>query len=537
MDPFTVNFEKKQDFTTATTQSTKLGRAPTTIATALEYHIRQSRTDPFPEIIKAVTKKYNYYGQKFENVNEAFTLPKNEITHSLIVGSTGVAKTVLLCCRAAQSIVEKRGVIIIDPKNDTFAPQVMLETLKKMGRPASDFKMVYFPNKWGYKAITERDSYLEISKKLISLFGFTPSENPGVDHYRSLGRTLLRRLLKMFFVDFSLGVSIKKDFLDIQKHIILLKQDLEKEKLYERELGKTKPNCELLEKYSKRFYTPEVMEKLYFADSDIATLDTLANKFQEISEGVNFENDVDIADALYNSAVIYIRVDMLDTAALQWTKYLIVDIIQNTLKKRANTDVYCDEASLYTENVLSLALAVVRNLGLEFSLFLQALSQFSDEIRSAVMECSNYKLFYKSSDPMTLAYLEKVGGIEAITTISAKDGSQNYSQDFEPFLNATKMRALPRTFVGVVVAEFLPYPQLIQTNFIGVEKEFDWSCYQNYGFEKVDILKIEADKNISDNKKDRKSKLDRYRVYLKESKLLLENSDLMGITLGYEEII
>lgn len=537
MDPFTVNFEKKQDFLTATTQSTKLGRAPTTIATAMEFHVRQPRTDPFPEIKKAIIKKENYYGQKFENKDEAFTIPRDEVTHSLYVGSTGTGKSVSLSCRAAQSILEGRGVIIIDPKNDVYLPQIIKEILKKMGRPETDFKMVYFPNKWGYKAITERDTYLEISNKLISLFGFTQTGDSGVDHYRSLGRILLRKLLRMMFVDFSLDVSIKKDFLDIQKHIILLKQDLENAKLYEIELGKNRPNAELLEKYSKRFYSPGTLEKLYFANSDISTLDTLANKFQEISEGVNFENDVDISHALNNRGIVYIRSDMNDIAALQWVKFLTVDLLQNAKKKKANCDIYCDEASLYVEKILAVALATSRAMGLNFSLFIQALSQLNDEVRDDILENTSYKNFFKTSNETNLRYLEFVGGMEAITTISAKDGSQNYSQDFEPFLNVTKMRALPRTFVSVVISEFLPFPQIIQTNFIHVEKEFDWSYYQNYGFDKVDILKIEADKNISDNKKDRKLKLDKYRVYLKESKLLLENSDLMGITLGYEEII
>ncbi|MDY0292565.1 MAG: TraM recognition domain-containing protein [Desulfuromonadaceae bacterium] len=535
-DQFSVNFEKKQDFTTATAQSTRLGRAPTTIATALEHHKKKPRKDPIPEIQKAVISKSNYYGQKYEIPDEPFTLPQDEITHSLFVGSTGTGKGVELGGRVLQSILEKRGIGVIDPKNDAYLVQIILEALAKAGRPASDLKMVYFPNKWGYKAITERDTYLEISNKLISLFGFTPSDNSGVDHYRGLGRTLLRKLMKMFFVEFSLGVSIKKDFLDIQKHIIFLKQDLENRGLYEKELGRTKPNCDLMEKYSKRFYSPEVLEKLYFADSDISTLDTLAIKFQEISEGVNFENDVDIADALYNGKILYFRCDMNDIASLQWVKFLIVDLIQNAKKKKANMDVYCDEISFYAEKTLAGALATVRSMGLQFSLFLQALSQLNDEIRDDIIENCNFKMFYKSSNETTLKYLELVGGVEAITTISSKDGSQNFSQEFEPFLNVTKMRAFPRTAVAVVVAEFLPFPQIIQTNFVAVEKEFDWSYYQNYGFEKIDITKIEADKNISDDRSARKSKLDRYRVYLKESKSLLENSDLMGITLGYEEL-
>ena len=534
-DNFKINFEKEQTAHTAHTASTKLGRAPTTIATALKYHKKQDRTNPVPFIKQAVLEKDNYYGQDYENKDKVFSIPQDEVTHSLFVGSTGTGKGVILGNRVYQAIHEKRGVIVVDPKNDNFLPQIIKEKIEADGRQSSDFKMCYFPTKWGYKAITERDTYLEISNKLISLFGYEPSSNPGVDHYRSLGRTLLRRLMKMFFVEFSLETIIKKDFEDIKKHIIFLKQDLEKIKLYEKELGKTRPNAELLEKYSKRYYNPDVLEKLYFADSDVQTLDNLAIKFNEISEGANFENDIDIADALYNGKVVYIRVDMNDIASLQWVKYLITDMIQNAKKKTANTSIFLDELSFYGTKTLAGALATVRSMGLEFAIFIQAVSQLNEEIRDDILENCNFKMFYKTSNPTTLDLIKTLGGVEAITKISIKDGAQSYSQDFESYLNETKIRALPRTSVGVVIAEYLPFPKLIQTNFIATKKIFDWTKYQNYS-NKNDYKDIEADKNLSDNKAETKAKLDKYRVYLKESKSLLEDSDLFGITLGSEAI-
>lgn len=534
---FEVDFEKKQTHETAKATSTKLGRAATTIATALNYHTKQDRTNPVPLINAAISKKEIYYGQDFENKEKPFTIPNDEITHSLYVGSTGTGKGVILGNRVFQSINEKKGVIIVDPKNDAYLPQICIETLEKNGRSKDDFKMIYFPNKFGYKAITERDTYLEISNKLVDIFNFTPTDNPGVDYYRGLGRTLLRTLMKMFFVTFDLNVNIKKDFEDIQKHIILLKQDLENRQNYEKELGKTRPNDELMDKFSKRFFNPKILDKIYFSDTDISTLDSLATKFQELTEGVTFENDIDIAEALYQNKVVYVRVDMNDIASLQWIKFLITDIIQNSKKKKANTNVFCDELSFYGSKNLAGALATVRSMGLEFSLFLQALSQLDDEIKDDIVENCNFKMFYKSSNITTLEYLQKIGGTEAITKISNKDGISNYTQDFEDFLNVTKIRSLPRTSVGIVVAEYLPFPQLIQTNFILTEKEFNWSIYQNYGNEKIEISKVKADENILDDKAKRKAKLEKYRVFLKSENKLLENSDLTSITLSSELII
>ena len=534
-DSFKLDFEKEQTAHTAHTASTKLGRAPTTIATALKYHKKQDRTNPIPYILEKSKEEANYYGQDFEDKTKAFSIPQDEVTHSLFVGSTGTGKGVILGNRVYQAIHERKGVIVVDPKNDNFLPQIIKEKIADDGRPSTDFQMCYFPNKWGYKAITERDTYLEISNKLISMFSYEPSSNPGVDHYRELGRTLLRQLMKMFFVEFSLEVVIKKNFEDIKKHIIYLKQDLEKLKLYEKELSKVRPNAELLEKYSKRYFNPEIIESLYFADSDVQTLDSLAIKFNEISEGANFENDIDIADALYNGKIIYIRVDMNDIASLQWVKYLITDMIQNAKKKKANTSIFLDELSFYGTKTLAGALATVRSMGLEFSLFIQAISQLNEEIRDDIIENCNFKMFYKTSNLTTLETIKVLGGVEAITKISNKDGSQSYSQDFESYLNETKIRALPRTSVGVIIAEYLPFPKLIQTNFVVTKRQFDWSIYQNFKADN-EYQNIKADTNISDNKAETKAKLDKYRVYLKESKSLLEDSDLFGITLGSEAI-
>ena len=86
---FNVDFEEKQTHETAIVQSSALGRPPTTIATAKEYHKKQNRVDPVPHIHDAIKKNENYYGQVFEDETKAFTIPKDEITHSIFIGSTG----------------------------------------------------------------------------------------------------------------------------------------------------------------------------------------------------------------------------------------------------------------------------------------------------------------------------------------------------------------------------------------------------------------------------------------------------------------
>ena len=225
---------------------------------------------------------------------------------------------------------------------------------------------------------------------------------------------------------------------------------------------------------------------------------------------------------------------MNDIASLNWIKFLITDIIQKSKKKKANTAIYLDELSFYATSTLAGALATVRSMGLEFSMFIQAISQLPEEIGDAILENSNFKMFYKTSNPQTLNLIKILGGKEAITKVANRDSTQSYSQDFEDFLCETKIRALPRTTVGVVIAEFFPFPKIIQTNFIATKREFDWSIYQVSA--DASYKDIAADENIKDSRADTKTKLDKYRVFLKESNSLLENSDLFGITLGSETI-
>jgi len=530
---FEVDFEVKQNYENALSVSTNLGRPATTIATAKQYHVKQDRTNPIPHIKQAAQDENIYFGQTFED-NKPFTIPADNITHSIFFGSTGSGKGVAEAAKVYQSIHEKRGVIIVDPKGDAYLPQVILEKLAEDGRPETDFKMIYFPHLWRYKMITERDSYLEISNKLIDLFGYEPTESAGSDYYRQNGRILLRFLMKIFFVDLDLKVHIKKDFEDIKKHIILLKQDLENRKMYEKQLEKTRPNAQLMEKFSKRFYNPKLIESIYFSNTDIETLDDLAKKFIMTTEGMTFQNDIDIAEALYDGKILYFRIDMNNIESCKFPKLLISDIIQNATKRRGNCDCFFDELSFYASQNLSGILATSRSMGVQFNLYLQAVSQLPEQVRNPILENCNVKQFYKTSDLDSLNLLEKLGGVEAITKISTKDGVHNFSQDYESYLNATKIRALPRTTVGIVISEWLSIPQILQTNFIETKQEFDWSQYSNIQKEKYKDIK--ADTHLADDKKATKSKLEKYRVYLKESKSLLENSDLMSISLGSELI-
>ena len=431
-------------------------------------------------------------------------------------------KGVFLGNKIYESACKKKGMIIIDPKKDDYAPAVanaVANTFK------ISFQVASWPNNFGYSGINEDDTHLEIANKLIDAFNLVESDNHGVEHYRKNARIALKKVLKIFF-DGDLGIIVKKNLSEIVKHFQYLKTDLEKIEAYEKELSKNRPNNILIDKYEKRFFDSDLIDKIYWSESDIEAIDNIANTLSEVSDGAYIYNKIDIDEALYNGGIVYIKADLLDNASLKMIKILIVDIIQKARKKKANVDIYADEISFYANSgsgkTLSGALATTRNIGVKWSLFLQDLAQIEDGIREAILSNCNLKFFYKISDKQTLEYVSKIGGKELVSNFSASDGkSYGINQSTEDELNTTRIRALPRTNTAIVIAEALNKAEIVQTNFIEVKNVFDWSFYEYPKEKKLfdDIKKVANFKNID---------IVNYRTKIKGRVKLLEDSDLFG---------
>jgi len=506
-------------------KSSKLGRGITSIESAKdELFFKYDRVDPQEKIKIGIEQGKTYYGQiHSKDTKEPFYLDEDETTMEIFVGSTGTGKGVLLGNKALEAIYRRKGLIVIDPKQDNFLPQICKEALTLQGRE-KDFQVVSWPNNFGYMGINEFDTNIEVANKFVDALGLEESDNPGVDYYRKNSRVLLRKILKYFF-NGSLGVVIKKDFMDILNHIRFLKEDLEKAELYQRELSKPKPNHNLLSKYEKRYYSPEIIESLYWDTTDVDTLDSISKSLAEIAEGGNIFNKYSLEGALYEGKVLYLKVDMLDVASLKMIKMMITDAIQQARRKKANTIIIADELSFYANKTISGALATVRSMGLKFLMALQDLAQMEDGIREAVLSNCNVRIFYKISDKTTLEYVEKIGGEELVTNYALAGNETRLAQSQENFLNATRIRALPRQGVAVVLADTLNAPAIIQTNFVAVSKEFDWSKYDS------PTNDFSLDAKIDKTSKGEKGN---YKVFLKEEKRLLEDSDLFGLSFGSE---
>ena len=514
-------FDTKQTQKQELNVSTRLGRAITSIKTATEeLYYKPERRDPVPYIEKSARENLVYYGfyHSGEKKGEPVFLQDGETTMEIYVGSTGTGKGILLGNKALEAIKKKKGVIIIDPKTDAFLPQICLEELTKQGRP-QDFQVVSWPNNFGYDGINENDDYTAVANKLIDAFGWEESGDAGVDYYRKKQRVLLKRVLKMFF-NGDLGVLVKKDLNEIAFHIIKLAEDLKKQQELEKELSKNNPNYNKIATLEKRFFNTELLLKQHWDEQAVDTLENIAESFMELTEAGHIFKKYDLKGALYEGKVLYFRVDMLDISSLKMVKLMINDAIQQARAKKANTIIIADELSFYANQTIAGALATVRSMGLKFLLALQDLAQMKDEhIRNAILSNCNVKLFYKISDMTTLEYVEKLGGKELVTKyMTSIDGQTRLSQDQEDYLNATRIRALPRMGVAILIAEALPKPEIIQTNFVAVTREFDWAKYE----------KAEDETYLLENKKDDRREYN-FVTKAKEAKKLLENSDLVAI--------
>ena len=514
--------------------SSKYGREITTIENAKkQFYKSHERKNPIPYIEKCIEQNKTFYGFIHGGANDGkvFALDENSTTMEIYVGSTGTGKGVFLGNKALEAMKKKKGLIIVDPKKDAFLPQICLEELTRQSR-ADDFQVCSWENNFGYMGINEFDTYKDVANKFIDALDLSPSDSPGVDYYRKNGRILLNKVLKLFF-DGDLGVIVKKDFKNILFHLQMLKEDMEKQELLEKEIGKLKPNNNLIEKYKKRYYDLATIENIYWDTTTIETLDSLVKSISEIAESAHIYKKYDLTGALYEGKVLYLKVDMLDPASLKMIKMMVTDAIQQARRKKANTTIIADELSFYANQTIAGALATIRSMGLKFLLALQDLSQMKeDHIRNAILSNCNVKMFYKISDKQTLEYVEKIGGKDAVSMVSINDKSEKtIRQQLEEVMNTTKIRSLPRQGVGIVIAEEMNEPVIVRTNFIEVLQEFDWDLYEYP--EKTDIFSDLDDQKII--KTNDQEKIERYKIEIGQSELL-ENSELFGISYTSEAI-
>lgn len=445
-----------------------------------------------------------YYGLDFLNQNKVVYVNNASVTHSLIVGATRTGKGVLASAKIKESIKRGRGVIVIDPKQDDFLPQVIKEELESQGR-LDELLISTFPNDYSYSGFEESDTPTQFANKLTAMLELEDiTDNPGASYYRRNERIMLHKLINIFFNSKDiLGVNFERNFKSLINFILYIYKDLENESFYFKEITKMKANSELLDKFSKRYFNPKNFEKIELNEQDLPTVKGLYQTLSEFKD-INIYTKYSIREALHNGKVLYIKSDMLDIRAMKLLKLLLNDIIIQSRKFRgANCDIFCDELSFYPTPVLSSALATIAGFGVNFTLMYQDDAQLTDQnLKKAIKSNCQVKIYYKSSDLETLEYIEKLSGEELVTKVAKTNDTISLKQELEPYINRTKLRAIPRQFVGVLIVEAHNKPMFIQSYFIPVENNFNWNIYNNKVtvvnatklFQKFSIFEIEDNK-------------------------------------------
>lgn len=468
-----LEIEEVSDETIFNTSS-DLGRGFTSIASA--------KNDLFKEHIEFNPLQYintqeQFFGVKHSS-HEPFYVPFEDSTHLLYVGATRSAKGVALAHRAVEVIRQKKGLIIIDPKRDNFLPQVIYEELERQGRSMSDMYIASWPNNFGYSAFNADDTYLEFSNKLIVALDLAPTGDPKADYYRRNERTLLKSIIKIYFNSQELlNVSFEHNYKSLVNFIKYLLHDMKAIEAYYRESAKNKPNYDVLEKLNALYFDKKAFLALELSQEDERTLLGLHQTILELCDA-NIYTSINLDTALYDNKIIYIQADQLDDASLKILKMLQVDIIQKAKKRSANAIVIADEVSFYATKTLADSLSTIAGFGVHYILAMQDLAQLHDDfIKKPILSNCQTKLFYKSSDIETLEYIQALSGKELVTQMSKNEYSLTMRQTQEDYLNITRLRALKRDRVAVLICEALNAPVIVQTWHIEVAHKFDWSQY------------------------------------------------------------
>ncbi len=437
------------------------------------------------------------------NTRQPIYLPLQDVVHSLITAPTRSGKGIFFGFKAIETIRQNKGLIVIDPKEDEWLPQVILEELQRQGRE-DDLIIWNWKSNFAYK-IFEYDSYVEATKKLTIMLNLIEVDNEaGASHYRKSERIVLKKVMKNFFFAFELlGVIFRHTIPHLLQFLKYVIADLTSNINFIMENNKPKPNITLLQENSKRYFDPKEFASLEFTEKDLGALESLFFSLSEF-EDIMWSDNSSICEALYDGKIIYIKSDMLNESALKFLKFIFADIVNKAKIRKANCLVLADEISFYPTPILSSALATVAGFGVNLCLAYQDDGQLRDEnLKSAIKSNCQTKIYYKSSDVKTLEYIEKLSGKELVSKITKQGNETTIRQDVQDYLNITKQRALPKSQVAILIQESLNEPNIFDTYPIPVAHPFDWKT-DNNRYSEMTLLKLEKNYTVKEFQESKK---------------------------------
>lgn len=296
-------------------------------------------------------------------------------THIQCVGQTGFGKTLIATNLLVQQIQRGGTVVAFDPKNDEFLPHVLRDAAERYNR------------KFVCLDLTRRDlcawnplagkSAIDIKRILMAGFALSDTGNPGVDHYKSLGREVLED-----FLQFAVGRPGRA--IDIAHEFFMADPE------------RKKSDLTFYNNVMQSFAVPFAMAKP--------------------DEAFSF------ADEIQSGTVIYVLCDQALDETKKLSKMLLLDAMDavgNRPREGAKqTTIFLDEFKKFISRPALDALGMIRDKRANVLLGHQSLGDIrdvpadltADAVYGAVMDNAGVKFVYRTLNMQSVEEFSKLSG-------------------------------------------------------------------------------------------------------------------------------
>jgi len=396
-------------------------------------------------------------------------------SHIQLAGTTGAGKGVIAQMALTQAIFEGEAVIVLDPKNDEWAPHALAYAANKNGVP--------------YHFIDLRD-------------GTSPQINPLLDASRA-------ELQEMFLAAFSLGEK---------------GGDADFYRLNDRKAARAVAAL-ISEHDSPSFFgmLREISEL-----PEVKAAPGFLGAFEEMAElqSINASSiGVNIADVIQNGGVIYVVGSMRNSPVIKAQRMLMIRLIQicekrDRLQKQRSVCVFLDELKYHLSKPAMEIFGAARDKGLHAIIAHQAISDLRDvpadlnpdAVVGSVIENTALKIIYRLQDPDTAEWLAKRSGTKLVDEEIRKigrnvaqseilDDERTIRQSETYLIDTNMLMNLPR-MVAVFFSEELP--QFVGTSPIPIKKDEQAISITTTAIDSMEIISnganedliIDEDKNV-----------------------------------------
>ena len=309
-------------------------------------------------------------------------------THMQVLGSTGFGKGVATAMFLAQSLEAGEAVVVFDPKNDKFAPNVLYQVAQDCGAP-------------------------------FYLIDLRPGQKSQINIFRDCDAADIEEVLNTAF-----DMAEKGDITDFYR-------------LFDR---KAATDVCAIATAAKRSPTMRDLVAATYQSKQVSIEDKKAIKFQadleELAklEAINALEGHNLAQILSQRAVIYVVGSTRKVQTVRAQKMLLLRLLQiienRDLRNPRPVAMMLDELKYLLSTAVLQALGTVRDKGCHIMLAHQAIEDLKDcgglepnAVRGAVVVNTGLKLIYRSSDPDTLEWASDLSG-----TIVVKQESSHMQQ-------------------------------------------------------------------------------------------------------------